>query len=150
MPKKTVSIEKVKRIIRSVLPERLEKKWLEWAEIDERGNIAFEDVELYPAGYWEYRSDRPFFDDDLRKELKKELFENDPRFNVHVCSPGMICEIDEEGHGYFEFDVWDVERDKQVFRGAAWGECRVKKEEGYVDCLIRTVVLKPVGIEYEE
>jgi hypothetical protein len=31
LPKKTVSIEKVKEIIRRILPERLEKKWLEWA-----------------------------------------------------------------------------------------------------------------------
>jgi hypothetical protein len=137
----------VENIIRRILPEHLEKKWLTWAEIDERGNILFEDVEIYPAGYWERYEGKPFFDDDLRSGLKKELFEDDPGFDVHACGPGMICEIDEDGHGYFEFDVWDVRKDRQVFRGTAWGECVVNEEEGYVDCIIRTVVLKPVEEE---
>jgi hypothetical protein len=136
----------VKKTIRRILPEHLEKKWLGWAEIDKRGNIIFEDVEIYPAGYWERYKGKPFFDDELGSGLKKVLFEDDPRFDVYACSPGMICEID-DGHGYFEFDVWDVKEDKQVFRGAAWGVCVVDEEEGYVDCIIRTVVLKPVEEE---
>jgi hypothetical protein len=135
----------VEEILKRVLPKRLEKKWLEWAYVDEEGNIIFENVDLSSGGYWERLEGEPFFDDELRKGIRRELFENDPNFNVHVCGSGMICEIDEDGHGVFEFEVWDVKKDKVVFRGVARGDCLMGTGmEAYVECIIHTVTLEPV------
>ena len=135
----------VEEILKRVLPKRLERKWLEWAYVDERGNITFENVDLSSGGYWERLEGEPFFDDELRKGIRRELFENNPNFNVHVCGSGMICEIDEDGHGVFEFEVWDVKKDKVVFRGVARGDCLMGTGmEAYVECVIRTVTLEPV------
>jgi hypothetical protein len=135
----------VEEILKRVLPKRLESKWLEWAYVDEGGNIIFEDVDLFSGGYWERREGEPFFDDELRKGIKRELFENDPNFSIHVCGSGMICEIDEDGHGVFEFEVWDVKKHEMVFTGVAWGECQIERErEDYVECIIHTVTLEPV------
>ena len=137
----------VEKIIRRILPERLEKKWLGWAEIDERGNVLF-GMDLFIGGYWERYGGKPFFDDELRKEIERELFENDPNFSIRACGSGMICEIDEGGRGVFEFEVWDSKKDKVVFRGVAWGECQTEREgENYVECVIHTVTLKPTKME---
>jgi hypothetical protein len=137
----------VEKIIRRILPKHLEKKWLGWAETDEEGNIFFDDVDMSLGGYWERYEGKPFFDDELRKEIERELFENDPNFSVRACGSGMICEIDEEGRGVFEFEVWDLKKDKVVFTGVAWGECQIEREredKNYVECIINTVTLKPV------
>ena len=137
----------VEEILKRVLPKRLERKWIEWAYVDEEGNIFFDDVDLSIGGYWERYEGKPFFDDELRKGIEGELFENDPRFDVHACSPGMIFEIDEDGHGHFEFEVWDVKKDEVVFAGVAWGECQIEREgedENYVECIIHTITLEPV------
>jgi hypothetical protein len=138
----------VEEILKRVLPKRLEREWLEWAYVDEEGNIIFDDVDLSPRGYWARLEGEPFFDDELRKEIMRELFENHPNFDVHVCGSGRICEIDEDGHGVFEFEVWDVKKDKIVFRGVARGDCLTEdREETFVECIIRTVTLEPVEEE---
>jgi hypothetical protein len=137
----------VEEILKRVLPKRLERKWLEWAYVDRSGNIVFENVDLLSEGCWERCKGKPLFDDDLRKGIMRELFENDSNFDVHVCGSGRICEIDEDGHGVFEFEVWDVKKDRVVFAGVAWGECQIEREredKNYVECIIHTVTLEPV------
>jgi hypothetical protein len=127
--------------------KRIPRRWRGWAgiSIDERGNIHFEGVALLSRGFWERLEGEPFFDDELRKGIRRALFNYDPDFDVRVCGSGMICEIDENGHGTFEFEVRDVKKNRVAFRGVAQGNCLMGTGiEAYVECIIHTITLKPV------
>ena len=139
----------VEEILKRVLPKRLEWKWLTWAKVDERGNIIFKGLALLSKGFWERLEREPFFYDELRKGIMRELFENDPNFDIHVCGSGMICKIDEEGRGTFELEVWDSKKDRVVFRGVAQGKCLMGPTGmgAHATCIINTVTLKPVEEE---
>jgi hypothetical protein len=127
------------------IPERWRLWWRWWASIDEHGNIHFEGVALFPKGFWKRVEREPFFNDELRKGIKRALFRYDPDFDVHVCGSGMTCGIDENGRGVFEFEVRDVKKNRVVFRGVARGNCLMGTGiEAYVECIIHTITLEPV------
>jgi hypothetical protein len=76
----------------------------------ERGVINFEGLEIFVDGYWERIEGKPFFDAELEKSLKTSIFKDNPKYSIHVCSVGKICEVRKDGSAYIEFEVWDKEK----------------------------------------
>ena len=139
--------EYLRKYFNIVLPPKIAEFWDRAAYVEEDGKIDFPDVvfDTDVEGYWERVEGKPFFDDELRKALSWYLFDKDPKYSIIVCPAGSVCEISEDS-GYFEFMVFDTEKDKLVFSGAVMGTAAWEKEadgKTYTRFLPRYIVLEP-------
>lgn len=135
----------LKEYFNIVLPPRIAEFWDRVAYVEENGLIVFEaDESELVSGYWERVSGAPFFDNELAKYLSRYLFDKDPKYSVVVCPAGSVCEVRED-HGYFEFEVFDTEKDKPIFSGAVMGLTAWEEVDGksYVKFVPSYIFIKP-------
>jgi hypothetical protein len=136
-------VEELLKLHNIELPPDVLDFWKRAAYVD-NGVIVFEGPDILVGGYWEWREGKPFYDDELKKALKDYLFNNNPNYSIHVCPAGAICEINEEGNGMLEFDVWDVRKDKQIFKGAVYVSSAYFGEDNYIETPVISIALQPL------
>ena len=140
--------EYLKKYYNIVLPPKIAEFWNGAAYIEENGEIVFENPDQEPiSGYWDNSNKTPYFDYELEKYLSWYLFDNDPRYGIIPCRPGMVCEINEDGHGYLEFEVYDRENREYLFVGRVIGHASWKEEgdETFVEFVPIAIALEPLS-----
>jgi len=125
------------------LPLDILRFWVETAYVED-GTIVFDAPDIFVGGYWERKEGKPFYDDELKKALKDYLFNNNPNYSILVCPVGAICEIDKEGNGMLEFEVWDVRKDKPIFKGAVYVSNIYFGADSYIETPVISIDLKPL------
>jgi hypothetical protein len=143
------SIEDVENVMKFLklhnidLPLDILEFWARTAYVDD-GVIVFDGPDILVGGYWEIGRGEPFYDDELKKALKDYLFNNNPNYSILVCPIGAICEIDKEGNGMLEFEVWDVRKDKPIFKGAVYVSHTYFDLDGYIETPVISIALEPL------